>query len=87
MKIIAIIANLAFLIFLIGLVVVEEVSKNDAPIMFFFCLLPILNVIAFLSLGKGKDFFSLYFKRKNLEQELKIKELQNNIKRESNNAS
>tara|TARA_B100001964_G_scaffold25410_1_gene25334 strand:+ start:153 stop:419 length:267 start_codon:yes stop_codon:yes gene_type:complete len=88
MKVITIIANLIFLIFVVYVFAQEEnITKGEAIILSLCFLFPILNVIALLSLVKGNNYFSLYFQRKSLEQHKKIIELQKDIEKETNKTS
>lgn len=41
--------------------------------------IPLVNLLALSASGKGKDFFSLYFERKKLEQEKRIAELRKSL--------
>ncbi len=51
---------------------------------FFFLLsIPLINFLALAGSGKEKDFFSLYFERKKLEQQKKIDELKKSIGEEN----
>ena len=45
------------------------------------CFLLILNIIAITTQANGEDFFALYFRKKNLEQKLRIRELEKKIDR------
>ena len=78
MRILAYLANTAFVIALL-VSALNEPSLNGVQILIFALLftLPLINFLA-LS-GKEKDFFSLYFERKRLEQEKKIAELKKSI--------
>lgn len=71
---------------LLGLAaLLENRSTTGAGIFAFFFLLsiPAINFLALAGSGKEKDFFSLYFERKKLEQQKKIDELKKSMGEEN----
>ena len=80
MKIFAYVCNILFLIWGITLFDTEKIIDTKNFLIFTaITLLPIINIIALVIQGKGKDFLSLYFERKKLEQQKKIIELEKAI--------
>jgi hypothetical protein len=76
----AILFNFGFLIFTVGLVIIEEVSFSDMRIIDFagFLLVfgaPILTLFALCSQTEEKSWIKLFFERKALEERQKIKRL------------
>jgi hypothetical protein len=77
-------------VFVIALLVMFVISlngpqSNRAESLIFLLLLaiPLINFLAIAGSGKEKDFFSLYFERKRLEQEKKIAELKKSMGEET----
>lgn len=77
---IAYLVNFIFLFFFVAMCFDEVNERRGEPLKFaILALLPVINLIALVSLGKGEDFLSLYFQKKRLEQKKRIMELQNEI--------
>jgi len=55
----------------------EDKVTSLLPLLFL--TFPLINFFALAGSGKEKDFFSLYFERKRLEQQKKINELKKSI--------
>lgn len=83
MKLLAYVANVAFLIFSFAIFFMSEHLEGMMIMMLMlFFALPVVNLIALAASGNGSDFFSLYFERKRLEQEQKIISLKKSMGRE-----
>lgn len=87
MRILANLINLV-LVVIITVSVGYEIQHERGPISFklgewiFIAALyavPLVNFLALSASGKGKDFLSLYFERKKLEQEKRIAELRKSL--------
>jgi hypothetical protein len=80
LRILAYLANTAFVIALL-VAVLNSDHLNGVQILIFALLfvLPLINFLALAGSSKEKDFFSLYFERKKLEQEKKIAELKKSM--------
>ena len=82
----AIIGNFAALIFLTFVFIDDRVWKEDAWELLLFVIiyiLPIVNLIALFAKRDRKDFFTLFWERKRLEQEKKILELKKEMGKET----
>ena len=77
MKIVASLANVAFIIFLICLWAMsnDPTTGKDVLIWLIFFLYAVVNILALWLASKHRGFLSLYFERKRLEQEIKIDQL------------
>ena len=77
MKILAIIANLGWLIAFVYSLIKDGFPKTDedAAIISLVGLTIILNLIVIIFYGKNQNWLSLYLKRKTLEEQKKIEKL------------
>ncbi len=83
MKILAYLGNIAFIVFLIITAVTQDhLGGKMIMLLFIFLALPVVSLLALASPGNGKDFFSLYFERKRLEQEQQILAIKKNMGKE-----
>lgn len=80
MKTIALFADVIFFAWIISRLVISPPSRDIVLFSLGICFLLILNIIAITMQTKGNDFLSLYFKKRNLEQQIKIKELSRRLK-------
>ncbi|MFC1829220.1 hypothetical protein ACFL0O_06385 [Thermodesulfobacteriota bacterium] len=80
MKTIALLCDVVFLVWIIFMLVVYPPKWSIVLFSFGLCFLLIINVIAIAAEAKGDDFLSLYFRKKNLEQRLRIWELEKKLK-------
>lgn len=85
-----VLANLINLVLVVAITILVgyEIQHERGPISFklsewiFIAALyavPLVNFFALSASGKGKDFLSLYFERKRLEQEKRIAELRKSL--------
>jgi len=77
MRILAVIANLVLLGFLIVTTIINSLRNlngNDILILLLMISFPIINLIVLFKEYSG-DWISLYFKRKALEEQVKINKL------------
>lgn len=84
MKIFAYLCNVSFIIFLVVVAFTEKSSPDGKGLMIFtvFLALPVVNLIALATSGNGRDFLSLYFEVKRLEQEQKIIAIKKSMRKE-----
>jgi len=75
MKTIALFCDVIFFVWIISKLVIYPPSRDIVIFSLGICFLLILNIIAITIQTKGNDFLSLYFKKRNLEQQIKIKAL------------
>lgn len=75
MKTITLLCDVIFFVWIISKLVIYPPSKDIVIFSLGICFLLILNIIVITIQTKGNDFLSLYFKKRNLEQQIKIKEL------------
>ena len=73
MKILAYVGNISFAVaMLVALLSEDTLDGKQILIFVLFFALPVVNLFALAASAKGRDFFSLYFEHKRLEQEQKI---------------
>ncbi|HUS49270.1 MAG TPA: hypothetical protein VMZ91_03850 [Candidatus Paceibacterota bacterium] len=81
LRIILLIGNFGLLVLLLIILVI---NRNDSEGVFFFTILSILVVLSVLNIYFIRETyhgsFSLYLKRKKLEEEIKIQEAKNKLK-------
>ena len=83
MKRIAYLANVAFLVAVLVLFVNHgALDAKDALIFVLLFAMPLVNVVALAASAKGRDFFSLFFERKRLEEEEKVNALKKKLGKE-----
>jgi hypothetical protein len=77
----AYLGNVAFAVTLLVFWILNAstIPTEGVLILLLLFTLPLINFFALAGSGKEKDFFSLYFERKRLEQRKKIAELKKNI--------
>ncbi len=75
MKTIALLCDVIFFVWILSRLVIYPPSTDIVIFSLGICFLLILNIIAITFQTKGNDFLSLYFKKRNLEQQIKIKAL------------
>ncbi len=75
MKTIALLCDVIFCVWIIYRLVIYPPGRDIVIFSLGICFLLILNIIVITFQTKGNDFLSLYFKKRNLEQQIKIKEL------------
>jgi len=80
MRIIAILLNIAVLLFFAYMITKEGLPKEGKDLIFIFLFLlftPLINLL-YIFIRKEESWLTLYFKRKALEEKKKIEELINN---------
>ncbi len=75
MKTIALFADIIFFGWIVSRLVIYPPSKDIVLFSLGICFLLVVNIAAITIQTKGNDFLSLYFKKRNLEQQIKIQEL------------
>ena len=76
MRILAILLNIALIIFMSYMMINEKNMDSEEWIIFTFLMsVAIVNIIVIFS--KGESWLGLYFKRKRLEEQQKIEDLSN----------
>jgi hypothetical protein len=80
MKTISLLCDIAFLIWVVVMLVINPPNKNIFMFSGGLCILLIINIIAIGMQSKADDFLSLYFKKKRLEQQIEIRELEKKLK-------
>lgn len=80
MKTISLLLDIIFLIWIIVMLIINPPNKNIVMFSVGLCFLLIINIIAIAMQSKANDFFSLYFKKKKLEQQIEIRELEKKLK-------
>ena len=80
MKTISLLCDIVFLIWIIAMLIVNPPNKNIFMFSVGLCLLIVVNIIAIAMQSKAHDFLSLYFKKKRLEQQIEIRELEKKLK-------
>jgi len=73
--------NVVFAVTLLVSWILNASNMSIGTVLIFLLLytLPMTNFFALAGSGKEKDFFSLYFERKKLEQQKKISELKKSM--------
>lgn len=80
MKTISLICDAAFLCWIMFLLIFYPPDRNIILFSLGLSFLLLINVIAIVTRARGDDFLSLYFRKKSLEQKLKIQELEKKLK-------
>lgn len=79
MKIISLVCDTVFLFWTLFMLTYYPTNKNVILFSLGLCFLLIVNMIAILTQAGGDDFLSMYFKKRRLEQKLKIQELEKKL--------
>ena len=80
MKTISLLCDIVFLIWIIAMLIINPPSKNIVLFSVGLCFLLSINIIAIAMQSKADDFLSLYFKKKRLEQQIEIRDLEKKLK-------
>jgi hypothetical protein len=80
LKTISLLCDIAFMIWIVVMLIINPPNKNIFMFSVGLCFLLIINIIAIAMQSRANDFLSLYFKKKNLEQQIEIKELEKKLK-------
>jgi hypothetical protein len=79
MKTISLFCDIIFLIWIVAMLIVNPPNRNIFLFSVGLCFLLVINIIAIATTSGADDFLSLYFKKKKLEQQIEIKELEKKL--------
>ncbi|MCG2791570.1 MAG: hypothetical protein L6305_07460 [Actinomycetia bacterium] len=82
LRIVTLVGNIGLLITLIIILIINQLSEGALFFIIFSTLvvLSVLNIYFIINIGACRGPFSLYLKRKKLEEEIKIQEAENKLK-------
>ena len=80
MKTISLLCDVVFMAWIIVMLIVYPPNQNIVLFSLGLLFLLTINIIAIATQAKGDDFLSLYFRKKRLEQKVKIQELEKKLK-------
>lgn len=80
MKMISLICDAAFLVWILFMLIFHPPHKNIVLFSLGLCFLLIINIVTIVIQAGGDDFLSLYLRKKSLEQKVKIQELEKKLK-------
>ena len=82
LRIVTLVGNIGLLITLIIILIINQLSEGVLFFIIFSTLvvLSVLNIYFIINIGAYRGPFSLYLKRKKLEEEIKIQEAENKLK-------